>query len=146
MAWGGKYAVVHASATASAQGPLVLVVDDQSFFRAYLRNALARRGYTVLTAEDAATAERLVEEVGPPLVLILDLMLPGTSGPELLHTLSRRADADGLRFVLVSAYPVLEKVAPDSALVVGRLGKPVDVEQLAAHVKAAGAALRDSER
>ena len=137
---------MHASATASAQGPLVLVVDDQSFFRAYLRNALARRGYTVLTAEDAGAAERLVEEVGPPLVLILDLMLPGTSGPELLHTLSQRADADKLRFILVSAYPVLDKVAPDSTLVVGRLGKPVDVERLAEHVQAAGAALSDCER
>ena len=137
---------MHASATASAQGPLVLVVDDQSFFRAYLRNALARRGYTVLTAEDAGAAERLVEEVGPPLVLILDLMLPGTSGPELLHTLSQRPDADRLRFILVSAYPVLDKVAPDSALVVGRLGKPVDVERLAEHVQAAGAALGDCER
>jgi|GEM_PF-2007423 len=137
---------VHASATASAQGPLVLVVDDQSFFRAYLRNALVRRGYTVLTAEDAAAAECLVEEVGPPLVLVLDLMLPGTSGPELLHSLSRRTDADGLRFILVSAHPVLDKVAKDSALVVGRLPKPVDVERLAAHVQAAGAALGNCER
>lgn len=146
MAGSGKYAPVHASATATAQGPLVLVVDDQSFFRAYLRNALVRRGYTVLTAEDADSAALLVEEVGPPLVLILDLMLPGMSGPELLHALSRRADADGLRFILVSAHPVLDKVAKDSALVVGRLGKPVDLEQLAQHVEAAGTALRDCQR
>jgi len=138
-----KYPSVHASATASAQGPLVLVVDDQSFFRALLRNALVRRGYTVVTAEDAGEAERLVEEIGPPLVMILDLMLPGISGPELLHTLSQRTDADGLRFILISAHAVLEKVAPDSQLVVARLGKPVDLERLAEHVQAAGVALHD---
>ncbi len=137
--------LVHAHATASAQGPLVLVVDDQPFFRAFLRNALARRGHTVLTADDADQAERLVEEVGPPLVLILDLVLCGVSGPQLLHKLSQRPDAHRLRFILVSAHPVVETVAPDSRLVVGRLSKPVDLERLAQHLEKAGAALRDSE-
>lgn len=139
-------APVHASATASAEGPLVVVVDDQPFFRAFLRNALARRGHTVLTAEDAEAAERLVEEVGPPMVMILDLVLPGASGAELLDMLSRRADADGLRFILVSAYAVVEEVAPDSQLVVGRMGKPVDLERLAEHLKAADRALREQAR
>jgi two-component system, sensor histidine kinase ChiS len=136
---------MNAAATSNAQGPLVLVVDDQPFFRAHLRNELARRGYTVVTAENAREAEQLVEELGPPLVLILDMMLPGTSGPELLHQLARREDADSLRFILVSAYPVLEKVAPNHRLVVGRLAKPVDLAQLAEHVNAASHALRDSE-
>ena len=136
---------MHAAATANAQGPLVLVVDDQPFFRAHLRNELARRGYTVVTAENAYDAEQLVEELGPPLVVILDLMLPGTNGPELLHQLAQRRDADSLRFILVSAYPVLDKVAPNHRLVVARLGKPVDLGQLAEQVEAASTALRDSE-
>jgi two-component system, sensor histidine kinase ChiS len=136
---------MHAAATANAQGPLVLVVDDQPFFRAHLRNELARRGYTVVTAENAEDAESLVEQLGPPLVVILDLMLPGTNGAELLHQLALRQDADSLRFILVSAYPVLDKVAPDHRLVVGRLGKPVDVGLLAEKVEAASVALRDSE-
>jgi CheY-like chemotaxis protein len=124
---------------------LVLVVDDQPFFRAHLRNELARRGHTVVTAENAREAEQLVQELGPPLVLILDLMLPGTSGPELLHQLAQREDADRLRFILVSAYPVLDKVAPGNRLVVGRLGKPVDLELLAKRVEAASAALCENE-
>jgi CheY-like chemotaxis protein len=136
---------MHAAATANAQGPLVLVVDDQPFFRAHLRNELARRGYTVVTAESAGDAERLVEELGPPLVVILDLMLPGTNGPELLHQLASRQDAESLRFILVSAYPVLEKVAPNHRLVVARLGKPVDLEQLAQQLEVASAALRETD-
>lgn len=137
---------MHAAATATAQGPLVLVVDDQPFFRAHLRNELARRGYTVVTAENARDAEHLVEELGPPLILILDLILPGTNGAELLHQLALREDADSLRFILVSAYPVLDKVAPNHRLVVARLGKPLDVGRLAEHVEVASAALRESER
>jgi two-component system sensor histidine kinase ChiS len=133
---------MHAEATQNAQGPLVLVVDDQPFFRAHLRNELARRGYTVVTAENARDAEQLVEELGPPLVVVLDLMLPGTNGPELLHQLALRQDADSLRFILVSAYPVLEKVAPNHRLVVARLGKPVDLELLAQELEAASEALR----
>ena len=133
---------MHAEATSSAQGPLVLVVDDQPFFRAFIRNALVRRGHSVLTAGDAAQAEQLVEEVGPPLVVILDLMMPGTSGPELLYTLSQRPDAGGLRFILVSAHAVRDSVAPDSQLVIGRLGKAIDLQQLGQRLDAAGVALR----
>jgi two-component system, sensor histidine kinase ChiS len=136
---------MHAAATANAQGPLVLVVDDQPFFRAHLRNELARRGYTVVTAENAEDAESLVEQLGPPLVVVLDLMLPRTNGAELLHQLALRKDADSLRFILVSAYPVLDKVAPNHRLVVARLGKPVNMGLLAEKVEAASVALRDSE-
>ena len=136
---------MHAEATANAQGPLVLVVDDQPFFRAHLRNELARRGYTVVTAENAEDAESLVEQLGPPLVVILDLILRGTNGAELLHRLALRQDADSLRFILVSAYPVLEQVAPNHRLVVARLGKPLDLSLLAQNVEAASVALRDSE-
>ena len=141
----GRNPCVNAKATANAQGPLVVVVDDQPFFRAHLRNELARQGQTVVTAGDAEEALRLVDELGPPLIVILDLMLPGTSGPELLHELARRHDADRLRFILVSAHQVLAKVAPNHRLVVARLGKPVDATLLAAHVQAAAASLRDSE-
>ena len=136
---------MHAEATANAQGPLVLVVDDQPFFRAHLRNELARRGYTVVTAENAEDAESLVEQLGPPLVVILDLILPGTKGAELLHRHALRQDADSLRFIHVSAYPVLEQVAPNHRLVVARLGKPLDLSLLAQNVEAASVALRDSE-
>jgi CheY-like chemotaxis protein len=134
---------VHAEATANAVGPLVVVVDDQPFFRAYLRNELARRGHTVLTAENAREAEKLVDELGPPLVLVLDLVLPGTSGAELLHTLARRPEANSLRFILVSAHPVLKRVAPNHKLVVGRLEKPVNLARLTEQLTAAGVALRE---
>jgi CheY-like chemotaxis protein len=136
---------MHAAATANAQGPVVLVVDDQPFFRAHLRNELARRGHTVITAENAQDAESLVEQLGPPLVIILDLMMPGTNGPELLHQLALREDADRLRFILVSAYPVLGKVAPNHRLVIGRLGKPIDLTLLAQKLEAASVALQDSD-
>jgi DNA-binding NtrC family response regulator len=136
---------MHAAATANAQGPVVLVVDDQPFFRAHLRNELARRGYTVVTAENAEDAESLVEQLGPPLIVILDLMLPGTNGSELLQQLTLRQDADSLRFILVSAYSVLDEVAPNHRLVVARLGKPVDVNLLAKKVAAASVELQDGE-
>jgi CheY-like chemotaxis protein len=130
-----------AEATVHAHGPLVVVVDDQSFFRTYLREALSSRGYVVLSVGSASAAMRLVEQLGPPLVLILDLMLAGTNGPELLHELAHRPDASSLRFILVSAHHIVERVAPNHRLVVGRLEKPVDLVQLSAHLQTAGIAL-----
>lgn len=132
---------MHAELTGITQRPLVLVVDDQPFFRAQMRNELARRGHTVVTAHDAAHAMRLVDELGPPLVVVLDLVLPGTSGAELLEVLSGRADADQLRFILVSAHVAPDSVAPENPLVVARLGKPVDLTRLSERLEVAGALL-----
>lgn len=136
---------MHAEATFTLHRPLVLVVDDQPFFRAQMRTELARRGYTVVTAQEADEAAALVEQLGPPLVVLLDLMLPGTSGPELLQTLSRRQDAHQLRFVLVSAHEVVTRVALENHLVVARLEKPVDLDQLTGHLDAAGTALAGAD-
>ncbi len=130
-----------AQPSVQTQRPLVIVVDDQPFFRAYLREELSRRGHVVVSVGNAPAAVRVVDELGPPVVLVLDLMLPGTNGPELLHALAQRPDASSLRFILVSAHPVVEKVAPNHKLVVGRLGKPVDLAHLTEFLQTAGTAL-----
>jgi CheY-like chemotaxis protein len=133
--------VMFARATVEGQRPLVLVVDDQPFFRAYLREELSRLGHVVVSVGNAAAAMRVVEELGPPMVIILDLMLPGTNGPELLHALADRPDASALRFILVSAHSIVEKVAPYHKLVLGRFEKPVDLGHLTECLQNAGVAL-----
>ncbi|MCE2027902.1 phosphate regulon transcriptional regulator PhoB [Sessilibacter corallicola] len=66
----------------------ILIVDDESSIRDMLRVALEMADYKCLEAMDAQTAHTLIVDEKPDLVL-LDWMLPGTSGIELARRLKR---------------------------------------------------------
>jgi DNA-binding response OmpR family regulator len=72
-------------------GKRILVVDDEAAILKVVDYALAEEGFEVHTAEDAASAEALFDEVKPALV-ILDVMLPDKSGLEIARDLRTRSD------------------------------------------------------
>lgn len=121
---------------ASPEFCVLLVVDDDALVRAFLREQLEAHGQVVLTARDAEEAATLLGQVDEPVVVVLDLMLPGRNGVELLAQLHPRCAAN-MRFVLVSASARVEHAAEDHPLVVARLEKPIDIPQLMHHVHAA---------
>ncbi len=69
-------------------GAKLLVVDDEEKVRIYLSRLLVHRGYQVETAADGASAiEKLThQEVD---VVLLDIIMPGMSGMEVLPQLKR---------------------------------------------------------
>ena len=67
----------------------ILVVEDEPAIQTLIAINLRRAGHEVVTALDAETAQRMVNEALPDLIL-LDWMLPGVSGLELARRL--RAD------------------------------------------------------
>ena len=69
-------------------GKTILLVEDEAAIREMVCLALERAGFTVWQAEDGATAERLLVDVMPDLML-LDWMMPGISGVELARRLRR---------------------------------------------------------
>src|SRR5258708_13451949 len=78
-----------ANETAAAAPHRILVVDDEPDITALVAYHLAKEGYRVTTAGTGADALRSAREERPDLV-VLDLMLPGHSGFEVLAGLRRR--------------------------------------------------------
>ena len=69
---------------------LILVVDDDDDTRAYLSALLSKLGYGVNTAASAEEAETRLTNGGPaPALILLDLVLPGTHGLDLLDRLKQ---------------------------------------------------------
>ena len=64
----------------------ILVVDDEPDITALVAYHLAKTGYRVSTATNGADALRSAREERPDIV-VLDLMLPGLSGYEVLAEL-----------------------------------------------------------
>jgi DNA-binding response OmpR family regulator len=67
----------------------VLVVDDEPIVRDVVVRYLQRDGFDTLEAADGETAQRLIEQDAPELV-VLDVMLPGTDGLALCRWIRSR--------------------------------------------------------
>ncbi len=81
--------------------PTVLIVDDEENLCLLYKEALESDGYTVVTANDAATAMSCVEN-DPPDVVVMDIRMPRMDGIEAMgRMLSKRGD---LPVILNSAY------------------------------------------
>ena len=80
----------------------ILVVDDEAPIRDMLRVALEMAEYGVLEAGDAQQAHALIIDKKPDLVL-LDWMLPGTSGVELARRLKKDEMTRELPIIMLTA-------------------------------------------
>ena len=69
----------------------VLTVDDDPQALRYVRDALVRSGFEAMVTADPEEALRLVEEYRPHLVL-MDLVLPGTDGIDLMGKIAETRD------------------------------------------------------
>ena len=79
----------------------VLVVDDEPTIAEVVSRYLERAGYRTQVASDGAQALELVADQRPDLV-VLDLMLPGIDGLEVMRRL-RQPESDRIAFILLTA-------------------------------------------
>lgn len=124
---------------APAAGQRVLVVDDEPDITGLLAYHLAKAGYRVITAVNGSEALKSVREQRPDLV-VLDLMLPGLSGYDVLAELRRREDTREVGVILLTARK--EEVDRIKGLSLGAddyLAKPFSPPELVLRV---GAVLR----
>ena len=112
----------------------VLVVDDNSQAREILRRRLEPAGYTVVEAPGLDGAREQLKTVEPD-VVIVDLVLPGPGGEQLIAELDRRHER--YRVVAISGAP--ERLAELGVRYphVRSLPKPFTTEQLLAALSAA---------
>ncbi len=109
-------------------GPTVLVVDDDPRLREYVRANMELEGYTVLEAGDADQGMTVLEGEQPQLIL-LDVMMPGTDGWEMLQRIQER---HGAIPVIMFSGKVDEQAATEAEErgATGFIGKPFDPQQL----------------
>lgn len=86
-----------------SEKPLVLIVDDSEMNRAIL-NEMLKDEYCILEADNGRAALDMVDRYGDELSLVLlDIVMPGVSGFEVLADLSRRSVSDNLPVIMISS-------------------------------------------
>ena len=122
------------AARGDAERARILVVDDDPQALRYVREALGEAGYAVLVTGDHRQLSDIIAAESPDLVL-LDLMLSGTDGIELMQGVAELADVP---VIFISGYGRDETVA--RALQVGAadyIVKPFSPTELTARIAAA---------
>jgi two-component system KDP operon response regulator KdpE len=115
-------------------GPLVLVVEDESEMRKFIRATLTSRGYRLLEAERASEGMQLLTSHNPDLVL-LDLGLPDGDGIDLTRQLREWSRVPVI--VLSARGREDDKVAALDAGADDYLTKPFGVNELLARMRVA---------
>lgn len=113
-----------------------MVVDDEPHIIELLKFNLEREGFKVLTAADGLDGLAKVREDLPDLI-ILDIMLPGLDGLEVLKRLRARPETANIPIIFLSARG--EEVDRVLGLEMGAddyIAKPFSIRELVARVKA----------
>ena len=119
----------------------ILVVDDEPHIIEFVRGYLERDGYEVMTASDGDSALDLATSAHPDL-LVLDVMLPGRSGFDVLRSL-RAAGSTVPVIMLTARDDLVDRVAGLELGADDYVVKPFEPRELVARV---GAVLRRLER
>lgn len=127
----------HSVAAARQGSETILVVEDELMVRMLVEQILARAGYIVLTAEDAAGALRIWEKYREQIALLLtDLVMPGAMGGWALAE-KLKASQPELRVIYMTGYN--REVAGDNPLLregLNFLSKPFRPDRLLSAVRA----------
>ena len=111
----------------------VLVVDDEAPIVELVRGYLEREGMEVISAADGPTGLELIRERAPD-VVVLDVMLPGLDGFEVLRR--ARAFSDAYVIMLTARAEEIDRIVGLSVGADDYLVKPFSPRELAARVRA----------
>jgi CheY-like chemotaxis protein len=79
----------------------ILLVEDSKFLRLATERALARAGYQMSSAMDGDEALRMAHE-GLPDLILLDMLLPKMSGPDVLKALKKDPATQSIPVVVMT--------------------------------------------
>lgn len=111
----------------------ILAVDDDESVLALLKRVLEREGYDVALVSDSNSVIPLMAEQPPDLV-ILDVMMPGPSGFEILHLIRQSSNVPVIMLTgkrELSALSVALTLGADDYML-----KPFSSEELVARIRA----------
>jgi DNA-binding response OmpR family regulator len=132
MAPSGEQAAT--AAPEAVAGAQVLLIEDEPGIVDFVRRGLEGHGFRVKAETDGVAGERAALEE-PVDVVVLDLMLPGRSGLEVLATL-HSAKPELPVIVLTARGEVEDRVAGLDRGAVDYLVKPFSLAELAARIRA----------
>lgn len=107
----------------------VLIVEDDPHVQLALKHVFEKAGYDVSIANNGADAIEMLDPTEPPRAILVDLLMPGIVGNELLEYLRSEPALAKIPVAIISGSPQL---APPGYQV---FAKPLDTQALLAFIR-----------
>lgn len=112
----------------------VLVVEDNDDIQVLFRLVLESEGYEVRVVDNSKDALQYLESHQPQLIL-MDIMMPGSNGIELSHTIKQDLGFQSLPILLVSAIDRIKTQEMNYSRANDIIYKPFDLDDLVGRVE-----------
>jgi DNA-binding response OmpR family regulator len=117
----------------------ILLIDDDKDICQLTQKVLAKSGYTVDAFYDAKSGINHAR-VNKPNLILMDIMLPGLSGPEIISSLKAEPYFKNIPVIFLTGLVSGGESLEDEGIMVGgakyqTLGKPYEIERLLSIVK-----------
>lgn len=113
----------------------ILIAEDDTPTRMMLQSLLTKWRYTVTVARDGDEALRILSEPGHPHLVILDWMMPGIKGPEIVRRLREKENSNPHYIIIMTSahneHTVIQALAAGAD---DFIGKPFNSYELRARV------------
>jgi CheY-like chemotaxis protein len=122
--------------------PVVLVADDSKLERRMLEHILSRDGYPIVMAVDGHQTIEVLKDPGSPRMILLDWVMPGPNGPEIVRWLREQPHGRNAFVVLLTAMDSADDIV--AGLDAGAddfMTKPFRPDELLARLRAGGRVL-----
>lgn len=111
----------------------VLIVDDEKLFTDLIKANLELTGkYEVMTENKGENAVFSARDFNPDIILV-DIIMPGKSGPSVADELSNDEDAGDIPIVFLTAFVTTDRTVNQDVMIGDRpfLPKPISIDELA---------------
>ncbi len=108
--------------------PFALIVEDDNMQADIFQHAIENAGFEVEVVDNGPQALQRLETRPAPVLIVLDLHLPGVSGEDILHHIRSVPHLQNVRVILATADPRLASQLDEQSDLV--LIKPVSFVQL----------------
>jgi DNA-binding response OmpR family regulator len=112
----------------------ILLVDDDPDILEFLQELLEMEGYAVATTGKAEYVEKLHDGDGLPDLIILDVLLSGKDGREIVKHLKRQKETRHIPVIMFSAHPSAERTAR-AAGADDFVAKPFEIDEVLAKIE-----------
>ena len=89
--------------TPGAEKLTLFLAEDEEGTAILLKFILARGGYTVVHAKDGQQAQTMIDQISPPALVLLDIMLPYLNGLQLLAHIRQKAEWKHVPIIMLTA-------------------------------------------
>lgn len=86
-----------------SQDKTILIIEDDEQIAYILSFLLEREGYTIVAAADGQMAHDIISEIDPPMLVLLDIMLPFIDGFDLIKYIRSLEQWEKVPVIMLSA-------------------------------------------